>query len=155
MVVAGLGFGAVGPGGAGAELGGERGEVALELGGVLLEFGVLGSEDEAQLLAHLVAQLGVALGLGRLALERVHLASDFFKDVVDAREIELGLFEASFRETLLSLELGDAGGLFDDGAAVVWLGGKDLADASLLDDGIGLGAEARAHEDLLDIAQAG
>ena len=46
------------------------------------------------------------------------------------------------------------GGLFDDGAAVGGLAAEDLPDAPLLDDGVGLGAEARAHEDVLNVAQA-
>ena len=52
------------------------------------------------------------------------------------------------------LNFGDAGGLFDDGAAVGRLAAEDLADASLLDDGVGLGPEAGAHEDVLNVAQA-
>ena len=102
----------------------------------------------------LVADGGIALGLGGLALERVHLPRDFFEDVVDAGEVLLGLLEAQFGETLLGLEAGDAGGLFDDGAAVVRLGAEKLADALLADDGVGLRAEAGAHEDVLNVAQA-
>ncbi len=54
----------------------------------------------------------------------------------------------------LGLEAGDAGGFFDDGAAVLRLGGEELADALLADDGVGLAAEAGAHEDVLDVAEA-
>ena len=32
---------------------------------------------------------------------------------------------------------------------------QDLADAALLDDGVGFGAESAAHEDVLDVAEAG
>ena len=80
--------------------------------------GELAGQHDAQLGAHFVAQLGVALGLRGLALQRIHLARDFFEDVVDAGQVLLGVFEAGFRKALPGLELGDAGGLFDNGAAV-------------------------------------
>src|ERR1019366_9429069 len=75
------------------------------------------------------------------------------KDVVDASQIQLGVFEASFCEALAGLELGDAGGLFDDGAAVGRFAAEDLSDATLFDDGVGLRPEARSHEDVLNVAQ--
>src|ERR1035438_9604607 len=84
-----------------------------------------------------------------------HLAGDLFQDVEDARQVLLGAFELGFRQTLAGLVLGDAGGLFDDPAAVLRLGAENLADAALLDDGVALGAQAGAHENVLDIAQAG
>jgi len=67
----------------------------------------------------------------------------------------LGAFELGLGETLARFELGDAGGLFDDGAAVLRLGAEDLPDAALLNDGVTFGTQAGAHEDVLDIAQAG
>jgi len=36
----------------------------------------------------------------------------------------------------------------------MWLGAEKLADALLADDGVALGTEAGAHEDVLDVAQA-
>ena len=63
-------------------------------------------------------------------------------------------FELGFGQALLGLELGDAGGLFDDGAAVGGLGAEHLADAALLDDGVGVRAQADAHEEVLNVAQA-
>ena len=63
-------------------------------------------------------------------------------------------FEPKLGEALLGLEAGDAGGLFDDAAAVERLGAEQLADALLPDDGVGLAAEAGAHEDVLNVAQA-
>ncbi len=83
-----------------------------------------------------------------------HLLGDFFEDVVDAGEVLLGGLEAELGEALFGLEAGDAGGLFDDGAAVEGLGAEQLADALLADDGVGLAAEAGAHEDVLNVAQA-
>ena len=57
-------------------------------------------------------------------------------------------------EALFGLEAGDSGGFFDDRAAVLGLGAEELADALLADDGVGLAAEAGAHEDVLDVAEA-
>ena len=115
----------------------------------------LAGKDDAQQTAHLFAQLGVAPRLGRLALERSKLFFDFDENVVDAREIDFRRLELGFGEALLRLVHGDAGGFFDDGAAVHGFGIQDLADAALLDDGVAVRAEADAHEDFLDVAQAG
>ena len=141
-------------GGLRVDLGGEGGD--LLGGGGLLEvhLGHAAGEDDAEAGAQLVAECAVTLGLGGLALERGHLPGDFFEDVVDAGEILFGGFEAEFGEALLGLEAGDAGGLFDDAAAVEGLGAEQLADALLADDGVGLAAEAGAHEDVLNVAQA-
>ena len=119
-----------------------------------IELRELAGQHDAQLGAHFVAQLRIALGLGGLALQRVHLPRDFVEDVVDARQVQLGVFQTSFGQPLARLVLGDAGGLFDDGAAVSRLAAEDLPDAALLDDGVGLGAQAGAHEDVLNVAQA-
>ena len=72
----------------------------------------------AQLGAHFIAQPRITLGFRRLPLQRIHLPRDFFENVVDAIQIQLGIFQPSFRQPLLGLELGDPGGLFDDGAPV-------------------------------------
>ncbi len=140
--------------GGGVDLRGEGGDLVVERDAGRVHLMEAAGEDDAQAAAQLIAHGGVALGLGGLALERVHLPRDLFEDVVHAREILLGRFEAQLGETLLGLEAGDAGGLFDDGAAVVRLGAEKLADALLLDDGVALRAEAGAHEDVLNIAQA-
>ena len=83
------------------------------------------------------------------------MAADFFEDVEDTGEILLGAFELGFGETAFGFEAGDAGSFFDDGAAVSGAGGEDLADAALLDDGVGFRSEAGAHEDVLDVAETG
>ena len=64
------------------------------------------------------------------------------------------MLQPRLRQTLLSLELGDAGGLFDNGAPVVRLAAENLADAALLDDGVRFGTETGPHEDILYVAQA-
>src|SRR5262249_26087915 len=77
-----------------------------------------------------------------------------FQDVVDARQVLLGAFEFGLRKALSRFELADARSFLDDGAAILGFGAENLADAALLDDGVALGAEAGAHEDVLDVAQA-
>ncbi len=135
------------------DLGGESGDL-FGGGGLLgVKLRHAAGEHDAKAGAELFAERAVTLGLGGLALEGGHLSGDFVEDVVDAGEILLGGFEAKFGETLFRLEAGDAGGLFDDGAAVVGLGGEKLADALLADDGVGFATEAGAHEDVLNVAE--
>ena len=100
-------------------------------------------------------EFAVAPRLGRLPLERIHLPRDFFQNVVHARQVLLGAFQLGFRQPLARFELGDAGGLFDHRAAVLRLRAEDLPDAALLDDGVAFRAQAGAHENVLDVAQAG
>ena len=63
--------------------------------------------------------------------------------------LSLEAFELGFGEAALGLVHGDAGGFFDDGAAIHGLGVEDLADAALLDDGVGIRAEAHGHEEFV------
>ena len=101
---------------------------------------------------HLVANLRVAARLGSLALQGTKLLFHFNDDVVHARKIQLGRFELGFAQALLGLEFRDARGFFDDGAAFHGLGGKDLSDAALLDDGVRIGPEPNPHEHFLNVA---
>ena len=134
-----------------------RGEIQLDGGlrGVAFKQAVFAGKHDAQAAFELSLQLAVALGLRGLALERIDLARDLFQDVVDAGEVLLGAFELGFGKALAGFELGDAGGFFDYRAAVIGLRAEDLADASLLDNGVAFGAKAGTHEEILDIAQAG
>ncbi len=125
------------------------------LRGIALQQAVLAGKHDAEAAFEFGLELAVALGFGGLALERIDLARDLFEDVVDARQILLGAFQLGLGQALAGLELGDAGGLFDDRAAVLRLRAENLADAALLDDGVAFRAEAGAHEEILDIAQAG
>ena len=121
------------------------GEIQIErrFGGLALQHPIAAGERYAKLRHHLGLQLFVALGLGRLALQRIHLPADFFEDVEHARQILLGAFQLGFRQPLPGFELGDAGGLFDHGAAVLRAIAEDLADAALLDDGVAFRAPGR------------
>ena len=123
-------------------------------GGLLdIELGHPTGKNNAEARAKFFAECTVTLRLRGLALERVHLTRNFFEDVVDAGEVEAGGFEAKFGEAFFGLEAGDAGGFFEDGAAIQRFGAEELADALLADDGVGFATETSPHEDVLNIAE--
>ncbi len=136
----------------------EKGRGQIEFEGDARRFGfehaVTRRQYAPQLGVHLGLQFFEAAGLGGLAFERIGLAADLFEDVEDALEVVLGALEPGLREPAARLELGDPGGFLDHQAAVLRAGTEELADATLLDDGVGLGAETGAHEDVLDVAEA-
>ncbi len=66
----------------------------------------------------------------------------------------LALSRRSSASRFLFLKRVIARRLLDDGAAVVRLGAEQLADPLLPDDGVALRPQARAHEDVLNVAQA-
>ncbi len=138
-----------------AQLVGCQVEIESGFSGFTLEHAELGGQHQAQFRVHFGLQLAVAPRFRGLALERVELAGDFFENVEHARQILPRAFEFRFGQTLARFELADAGGFLDDGAAILRARAKNLTDAALLDDGIALRAQAGAHEDVLDIAQAG
>ncbi len=129
-------------------------ELGVNFRALVLDLGELAGQHQSQLGAHLVAQAGVAFGLGSLALERVHLPRDFLENVVHAVQIQLGIFQARFRQPLLGFEFRDAGRFFENRAAIGGTAAQDLANASLLDESVGFGAQSCAHEEFLNIAQA-
>ena len=129
-------------------------DLRVERGALLLQLSKLAGQHQAQFGPHLLAQLGVALRLRSLALQRIHLPRDFFENVIHAGQVYLGVFQTRFRQPLLGFELGDAGGFFDDGPAIGGTAAQNLPDASLLDQGIRFRPQAGAHEQFLDIAQA-
>ena len=90
----------------------------------------------------------------RLALEGIGLPNDLLQDIVDAVEIPSGVFELQLRQPLPRFELGDPGGLFHERAPVNRSRAQDLPDAPLLDDRVVIRAEPRAHEKIVNVAQA-
>src|SRR5438876_6160507 len=134
-----------------------RGVQLLKLLGDAFGFGVqfarLARQHLANDAAHLIANFGIAARFGGLALQRAKLLFDLHHDVVDAGEIDLRRFELGFRETLLSLEFRDASGFLDDGAALHGFRGENQTDTALLDNGVGVRAEADAHEHFLNVAK--
>ena len=98
----------------------------------------------------------VGLVLGRLlglTLQRGHLAADFREDVLEPGQVLSGGGDLAQRFLLAGLEAGDAGGLFEVDAPLVRAGVGDGADVALLDDGIGPGAHAAAHEDVENVLE--
>ena len=106
-----------------------------------------------QMRHHLRAQFLIAFGLRRLPLQRIHLPADFFQNVEHARKILPRALQLRLRQALLGLVFSDPRGFLDDGAPVRRLVRKNLPDASLLDDRVALRAQARAAEQILNVAQ--
>ena len=69
-------------------------------------------------------------------------------------QVLLRVLELALRLHLAGAELGDAGRLFQDGATLHRRRAQHGVDLSLLDDGVGIVADARVHEQFLDVAQA-
>ena len=89
----------------GLQFAGGQVQIDRRLGGIALQQAVLAAEHHAQAGFQLDLELAVALGLGRLPLERIHLAGDFLQNVVDARQILLGAFQLGFGQALAVLNL--------------------------------------------------
>ena len=104
--------------------------------------------------AQLVAQPLIPARLRGLALQRAALLLDLEDDVVDAREVLLGGIELQLGGPAARLVLGDARGLLDQLPAVGGTRAEDQPDLALLDDRVGLGAEAGVHQELVDVLQA-
>ena len=130
-------------------------QIERQLGGFALQHLEAAGNRLAQMRHHLRAQFLIAPGLRRLPLERIDLAADFFQNVEHARKILPRAFELRFGQALARFVFADAGGFFDDGAAVGRFVRKNLADAALLDDGVAFRAQAGAAEQILNVAQAG
>ena len=96
----------------------------------------------------------IAAGLGDLAAERIHPALLLGEHVGNPEQVGLGVFEFAERFLFLALELGDAGGFFEHGAAFLGLGGKDLVDLALGHDRVGGAADAGVHEHVMDVLEA-
>src|SRR5208337_1437446 len=85
--------------------------------------------------------------------QRVHLPRDFLKNVIDASQVLACAFKPQLGQPLLGLETCNAGGFFNNRAAIVRLGAQQLPDALLADDGVTFRPQARAHENVLNVAQ--
>ena len=102
----------------------------------------------------LLAQPLVSACLGGLPLQHAALLFDFEDDVVDAGEILLGGLELELRGAASGLVLGDPRRFLDQLPPVGRTRAEDHPDLPLLDDGVGLRAETRVHQQLMDVAQA-
>ena len=102
----------------------------------------------------LVAEFLVLLSLADLALEGCDLPLHFAEDVRLAEKVLLGLLNLAQGLLAIHLELRDAGGLFEDRAAVFGLGRENRVDLALGHHRVGACADTRAHEEMLDIFEA-
>ena len=117
-------------------------------------FQVLEPQGDLQPL-ELLPQGQVLPGLLGLDSQRLHLQLQFGDFVVDTQEVFLGGGQPPLRLFLPVPVFGNAGGLLEDFPAVRAFDGQDLIDPALADVGVALLAQARVHEHLVDVPQAG
>ncbi len=101
----------------------------------------------------LIPQDEVALGLLRLRSQRLHLELQLRDLVVDAQEVFLRALQLALGLLLAVAVLGDARRLLKDLPPVAALGGEDLVDPPLADDGVALLAHAGVQEELRHVLQ--
>ena len=93
-------------------------------------------------------------GLAGLVLDAAEAFFDLVEDVAETHEVLLGAFEFSFGLAAFGLVLGDAGRFLEDDAAFLGVGLKEDVHLALLDEAVGIDADARVHEEFADVAQA-
>ena len=101
-----------------------------------------------------IAQIPVAGGLARLALEPAMLLLERADDVFQPVEIGLRSAQPQLRLVAAGVQPGDAGGLFEHPAPLGRLGADQIADLSLVHDRRGAGAGRGVGEQGLHVARA-
>ena len=97
---------------------------------------------------------GMLLIIARLSSLHLYAAQplfDFFNDVSDAQKIRIHFLEFSFRLFFLGFVFTDAGGFFENGAALGGVGFEHRGDFALLDDAVGVAADAGIEKELTDV----
>jgi hypothetical protein len=142
------------------DLGREGGDAALQGVQVLQDllpggFQFLGLAGQQDALGGLDGgvQIQSPPGLGGLALQGILLLDQLEKNIVQAQQVGPGVLQAALGVGPAQLVAGDPGGFFQQGAPVLGLGGEDEIDLPLLDEGVGPGAHAGIHEQVLDVLQ--
>jgi hypothetical protein len=110
-------------------------------------------KNRRQGFAHAISQLDEAARFSGLALEGVPLPIDFRKNIVHARQVQAGRFQARLGKLALGFELGDTRGLFNQGASIHRFRAQQLANAALFNDGVAVGSEPRAEKHIVNVAQ--
>ena len=105
-------------------------------------------------LADLAGEVAVARRLARLALQRLELLLDLGDHVVEPGEILLGGAQPQLGLVAAVVQAGDAGRLLEQRAAVLRLGGDQLADAALADHRRRVRAGRGVGEEELHVAGA-
>jgi hypothetical protein len=101
-----------------------------------------------------LAQVLVAAGGLGLALERPQGAAHLPEEVAEAEEVGLGGGQAALGPLLAAAVLEDAGGLLDDGPAVLGAGVEHGIELALAHDHVLRAAHPRVGEQLLHVEQA-
>ena len=96
-----------------------------------------------------LAELG---GNPRLVLEPLELAAELVADVLDAGQVLARVGDPPLGLLAALLVLGYAGGLLEEDAQLLGLGLDHARDHALLDDRVRAGTEARAEEEVVDVA---
>ena len=102
------------------------------------------------LLLPIVLQVGL-LGLG---FQGASLEVQFLQLIPDAHQVFLGALQLALGLLLLVAAVGDPRRLLKDLPPLGALGGEDLVDAALADEGVPLLAQAGVHEEFIHIPQA-
>ena len=97
----------------------------------------------------------IGTGPARLDLYAAQALLDFLDDVVHAQQVLVDLLELALRLLLALLELGDAGGLLEDEAALFRVGLEQCGDAALLDHTVRVHANAGVQEKLANVFESG
>ena len=110
---------------------------------------VPGAQQGSQVSLH----LGELPCLLRLSFQAAQTRADLVDDVVDTQEVGLGLVQLADRLVSLVLVGGDAGGLFEQGAAFFRPQAECPIHETLADHGVGALAEARGAQHFEDVPQ--
>jgi len=89
-----------------------------------------------------------------LAGNGVELGFDFLVNVVESQDVLFGGLHLANGGILAAFILGHAGCIFDEKPAVFRFGFHQIGHSPLLHQGIGPGADTRAHEELFHVQQA-
>ena len=89
--------------------------------------------------------------LFRLLPQRLQAALQLAHDVLEAKQVFIGVFQLLFRLRLAVAVLADAGGFLKDFPPLAGLGGDNLLDPALPDNRIAVAAKAGIHQQLGDV----
>ncbi len=118
-----------------------------------VQLALLHSQLELVQDAQLLTQAVVTTCLRGLPPKRVEVARHFLNDIVNAEQVLPGQFKFHFGRVTTALEQCDAGRFLNQRAPIGRLGTEDLADPALLYKCIGIGTEAGAFEQRLNVLQ--
>ena len=98
-------------------------------------------------------QLGMAFGATTLACQRTHLTLYLVDQVIEAREVDGRLLETALRAATTVAIQSDASGFLEQVTTFVGAVGQQGIDHPAFDHDAGIGAQARATHEILNVAQ--